>query len=108
MTDLTSNLIGMLSPSVKAFCAMTGCKMIIENEKERSITCILPLSVTGRKWNRLIITHNGLDLIDIVCEKLTVRNFKQTIKEVYRMENLFCDQVYPIFRETTGVATRLW
>lgn len=107
MTDLTSTLIGFLSPSVNAFCAMTGCKMIIENEKERSITCILPLTVTGRKWNRMTITHNGLDLIDIVCEKLTVRNFKQTVKEVYRMENMFGEDVLRIFRETTGVATRL-
>lgn len=87
---------------------MTGCKSIIVDKTKNSVRCVLPLTVTGRKWNHMTITHNGLDLIDIVCHKVTNRLGKTIIKEVYRMENMFGEDVLRIFRETTGVATRLW
>lgn len=86
---------------------MTGCKSIIVDEKNFSVKCVLPLTVTGRKWNVMTITVNGLDLVDIVCSKVTTRNFKTTEKVVHEMENMYGEDVARIFRETTGVATCL-
>ncbi|MBO5827206.1 MAG: hypothetical protein J6R59_01835 [Paludibacteraceae bacterium] len=87
---------------------MTGCKSIIVDEKNFSVKCMLPLTVTGRKWNVLEIRINGLDLVDVKCSKVTTRNFKSTTKVVHEWENLYGEDVYRIFREATGVATRLW
>ena len=106
-TDIAQTLIGFLSPSINAFCVMTGCKSIIVDEENFSVKCVLPLTVTGRKWNVMTITVNGLDLVDIVCSKVTTRNFKTTEKVVHEMENMYGEDVHRIFRETTGVATSL-
>jgi hypothetical protein len=102
---IAQTLIGFLSPSINAFRVMTGCKSIIVDEKNFSVKCILPLTVTGRKWNVMTITVNGLDLVDITCSKVTTRNFKTTEKVVHEMENMYGEDVLRIFRETTGVAT---
>ena len=104
---IAQTLIGFLSPSINAFRVMTGCKSIIVDEKNFSVKCVLPLTVTGRKWNVMTITVNGLDLVDIVCSKVTTRNFKTTEKVVHEMENMYGEDVARIFRETTGVATCL-
>jgi hypothetical protein len=105
---IAQTLIGFLSPSINAFRAMTGCKSIIVDEKNFSVKCMLPLTVTGRKWNVLEIRVNGLDLVDVKCSKVTTRNFKSTTKVVHEWENLYGEDVHRIFREATGVATRLW
>lgn len=89
--------------SVRDFRIMTGAKQIIVDEKNHSIKCILPLTVTGRKWNVLDITLNGLDLVDVKCSKNTARGFKM----VHEWENLYGEDVYRIFREATGVETRI-
>lgn len=89
--------------SVRDFRIMTGAKQIIVDEKNHSIKCILPLTVTGRKWNILDITLNGLDLVDVKCSKNTARGFKM----VHEWENLYGEDVYRIFREATGVETRI-
>jgi hypothetical protein len=89
--------------SVRDFRIMTGAKQIIVDEKNHSIKCILPLTVTGRKWNVLDITLNGLDLVDVKCSKNTVRGYKL----VHEWENLYGEDVYRIFREATGVETRI-
>ena len=102
---IAQTLIGFLSPSINAFRVMTGCKSIIVDEKNFSVKCILPLTVTGRKWNVLTITVNGLDLVDITCTKVSNRLGKQTVKVVHEMENMYGEDVARIFRETTGVAT---
>ena len=102
---IAQTLISFLSPSINAFRVMTGCKSIIVDEKNFSVKCVLPLTVTGRKWNVMTITVNGLDLVDIVCSKVTTRNFKTTEKVVHEMENMYGEDVLRIFRETTGVAT---
>ena len=104
---IAQTLIGFLSPSINAFRVMTGCKSIIVDEKNFSVKCILPLTVTGRKWNVLEIRVNGLDLVDVKCSKVTTRNFKTTTKVVHEWENLYGEDVLRIFRETTGVATCL-
>lgn len=95
--------------SVRDFRIMTGAKQIIVDEKNHSIKCILPMSVTGRKWNILDITVNGLDLVDVKCSKWTkVRgSASYTTKVVHEWENLYGEDVYRIFREATGVETRL-
>ena len=89
--------------SVRDFRIMTGAKQIIVDEKNHSIKCILPLTVTGRKWNVLDITINGLDLVDVKCSKNTARGYKL----VHEWENLYGEDVYRIFREATGVETRI-
>ena len=89
--------------SVRDFRIMTGAKQIIVDEKNHSIKCILPLTVTGRKWNVLDITLNGLDLVDVKCSKNTARGYKL----VHEWENLYGEDVYRIFREATGVETRI-
>lgn len=88
--------------SVSDFRFMTGAKQIIVDEKNHSIKCILPLSVTGRKWNVLDITLNAWDYVDVKCSKNTKRGYKL----VHEWENLCGEDVYRIFREATGVETR--
>ena len=102
-TEIAQTLISFLSPSINAFCVMTGCKSIIVDEKNFSVKCVLPLTVTGRKWNVLDITLNALDLVDVKCSKNTARGFKM----VHEWENLYGEDVYRIFREATGVETRI-
>lgn len=89
--------------SVRDFRFMTGAKQIIVDEKNYSIKCILPLTTTGRKWNVLDITINGLDLVDVKCSKNTKRGYKL----VHEWKNLYAEDVYRVFREATGVETRL-
>ena len=82
--------------SVRDFRIMTGAKQIIVDEKNHSIKCILPLTITGRKWN-------VLDLVDVKCSKNTARGYNL----VHEWENLYGEDVYRIFREATGVETRI-
>ena len=89
--------------SVRDFRFMTGAKQIIVDEKNHSVKCILPLTATGRKQNVLDITLNAWDLIDIKISKNTARGYKL----VQEWENLYGEDVYRIFREATGVETRL-
>lgn len=88
--------------SVSDFRMMTGAKQIIVDEKNHSIKCILPLTITGRKWNVLDITLNAWDYVDVKCSKNTKRGYKL----VHEWENLCGEDVYRIFREATGVETR--
>ena len=107
---IATDLISILCPSknpISGFRAMTGCKMIMVDHEKYAVKCCLPLTTTGRKWNYMTISVNGKDLIDIVCEKFSTRGGKISNKEVFRMENMYRDQVLRIFREKTGVATYL-
>ena len=95
--------------SVYDFNRTTGAKQIIVDEKNYSVKCILPLSVTGNKWNILEISVNGLDLVDIKCSKRTKQRggWSYNTKVVHEWENLYAEDVYRIFREKTGVETRV-
>lgn len=95
--------------SVYEFKAATGAKQIVVDEKNYSIKCVLPMTTTGRKWNILEITINGLDLVDIKCSKWYKKrgDFSYVTKIVHEWENLQAEDVYRIFREATGVETRV-
>lgn len=86
---------------VRDFRIMTGAKQIIVDEKNHSVKCVLPLTITRRKWNVLDITLNAWDYVDVKCSKNTKRGYKL----VHEWENLCGEDVYRIFREATGVET---
>ena len=94
------------------FVAMTGSKIV--RYDDYSITYRLARNMSGA--NELKIALNGRDLYDIEFSKhsypkLNTKTFefskeKKTIVKKY--EDIYCDQLEELFKETTGLETRLF
>ena len=85
------------------FIAMTGCKNFLHSNQGQTLTMDLPINASQAR--RLQITLNGLDLYDMMFFHYKPKTLDIVIIAVYN--NIYDDQLQPIFTALTGLQTHL-
>jgi len=99
-TQIVTTIINQLGGQGK-LRAMVGVTSYVYDSTEGKNNWVMFDFKGNRKMKTCTITLNGLDLYDIKFTKLNMKTFD--LKVVAEFKNIYCDQLKPIFEETTGL-----
>lgn len=89
------------------FTAITGARPIsIREDKDGDLGLVFKLGRNASKANRMkVIYKAGEDLYTVIFYRLTRKGYDISLNEIKSVSGVYCDQLAPLFQETTGLVT---